>query len=42
MRLEMQGYGWQRTEEVERELDDRFWKELLMNKDEDEEKKMLM
>ena len=33
----MQRYGWQRTEEVERELDDGFWKELLMNKDEDEE-----
>ena len=33
----MQRYGWQRTEEVERELDDGFWEELLMNKDEDEE-----
>ncbi|KAF2589642.1 hypothetical protein F2Q70_00041292 [Brassica cretica] len=36
--LEMQGHGRQRTEEVERELDDGFWEELLMmNKDEDEE-----
>ncbi|CAH8354913.1 unnamed protein product [Eruca vesicaria subsp. sativa] len=40
--LEMQGYGRQRThEEVERELDDGFWEELLMNNDylkgEDEE-----
>ncbi|CAF2113731.1 unnamed protein product [Brassica napus] len=34
--LEMQGHGRQRTEEVERELDDGFWEELLiMNKDED-------
>ena len=32
----MQRYGWQRTEEVERELDDGAWEELLiMNKDED-------
>ncbi|KAG2260869.1 hypothetical protein Bca52824_080163 [Brassica carinata] len=29
--LEMQGHGRQRTEEVERELDDGFWEELLMN-----------
>lgn len=35
--LEMQGHGRQRTEEVERELDDGFWEELLMNKDEDDE-----
>ncbi|CAF2049270.1 heat stress transcription factor A-7b isoform X1 [Brassica rapa] len=35
--LEMQGHGRQRTEEVEKELDDGFWEELLMNKDEGEE-----
>ncbi|KAF3493028.1 hypothetical protein DY000_02056963 [Brassica cretica] len=35
---EMQGHGRQRTEEVERELDDGFWEELLiMNKNEDGE-----
>lgn len=35
--LEMQGHGRQRTEEVEKELDDGFWEELLMNRDESEE-----
>lgn len=29
--LEMQGYGRQRTDDVEREIDDGFWEELLMN-----------
>lgn len=29
--LEMQGYGRQRVEDVDRELDDGFWEELLMN-----------
>ncbi|ESQ43738.1 hypothetical protein EUTSA_v10006463mg [Eutrema salsugineum] len=29
--LEMQGYGRQRIENVEKELDDGFWEELLMN-----------
>ncbi|KAJ0267144.1 hypothetical protein HA466_0010180 [Hirschfeldia incana] len=38
--LEMQGHGRQRTEGVVRELDDGFWEELLMNKDEDEERRM--
>lgn len=35
--LEMQGYGRQRTDGVERELDDGFWEELLMNNDNSEE-----
>lgn len=35
--LEMQGYGRQRTDGVERELDDGFWEELLMNSDNSEE-----
>ncbi|CAH8269598.1 unnamed protein product [Arabidopsis lyrata] len=35
--LEMQGYGRQRADGVERELDDGFWEELLMNNDNSEE-----
>ncbi|KAG7566815.1 Winged helix DNA-binding domain superfamily [Arabidopsis suecica] len=35
--LEMQGYGRQRTDGLERELDDGFWEELLMNNDNSEE-----
>lgn len=35
--LEMQGYGRQRTDVPERELDDGFWEELLMNDDSFEE-----
>ncbi|CAA7030445.1 unnamed protein product [Microthlaspi erraticum] len=31
--LEMQGHGRQRVEDVDRELDDGFWEELLMNDD---------
>ncbi|VYS61294.1 unnamed protein product [Arabidopsis thaliana] len=35
--LEMQGYGRQRTDGVERELDDGFWEELLMNNEKSDE-----
>ncbi|KAL1197609.1 Heat stress transcription factor A-7b [Cardamine amara subsp. amara] len=35
--LEMQGHGRQRTDGPERELDDEFWEELLMNDDSLEE-----